>query len=89
MNRIYTTAQLLHALARVKDVVIPGRVTRVDISAGPDGACLVKLVEESRDSSHNLECSITLTADETRAWRSQLHAATDLPSPATALAERQ
>jgi hypothetical protein len=74
-NAIYTPSQLVRALARVRAMTPPARVTRVNVAQGGDGTCVVTLIEEHRDPTLNVEMSLTLTAEETRAWRAELRRA--------------
>ena len=61
MNR-YTASQLTQALKRIKVIDFRGQVTRVDISQALNGASVVKLIEQRRDSTFDFELALTLTA---------------------------
>lgn len=71
VNTAYTPSQLVRALRRVKAIALPAKVTRVDVMDGGDGSCVVRLVDERRDAQLNAAISVTLTVEETRAWRAE------------------
>ena len=70
----YTASQLLRALGRIKaEAALLERANRVDVAQAPDGTCLVKLIEQARDQTLNVELRVLkLNAEETRAWRAEL-----------------
>lgn len=69
----YTPSQLARALARIKDVKVPARVTHVTVAQDGQGKCLVRIAEERREEALGIEFAVTLTSEETRAWRAECH----------------
>jgi hypothetical protein len=74
LNAAYSPSQLARALSRVKAALdLPAKINRVDVKPSPDGMCIVTFVEERREAALGIDSVVVLTAEETRAWRLELH----------------
>jgi hypothetical protein len=72
-NSVYTPSQLVRALARAKGIR-EFRATRVEVSQAEDGTCVVDMHIDARHPDLSIHDRITLTVEETRAWREHLRA---------------